>query len=156
MNLQDAFHPEFCQKVLCHSDTALRLGIDNCCPPQYLDNLKRLSQFLARLQLALGLPSGALKVGSGFRCAQLNASVGGVSNSQHCLGLAADITAPGFLEPFELATRAASQMDGFDQLILEFGRWVHVSVCPPGVSPRGQVLTIYSADAGYLEGIVPR
>lgn len=150
------FHPEFCQETLCHSDTALRCGLENCCPPDLTDNLARLSALLASIQSALGLGAGALKVNSGFRSPALNEKVGGVPNSQHCLGLAADVVANEWGPPGQLAKAIDASGVEFDQLILEFGRWVHVSAAPTGCAPRREVLSIYSQSEGYLEGIVIR
>lgn len=150
------FHPEFCQETLCHSDTALRCGLENCCPPELTANLACLSALLASIQDAIGLGAGVLKVNSGFRSAELNEKVGGVPNSQHCLGLAADVVACDWGSPGQLAKAIEESNVAFDQLILEFGRWVHVSAAPLGCTPRREVLSIYSQSEGYLEGIVIR
>lgn len=150
------FHPEFCQKTLCHSDTAVRCGMDNTCPPALLDNLVRLSCLLGSIQAYLQLPPGALKVNSGFRSQALNERVGGVPHSQHCQGLAADVVCPTLGTPAALAMAIAASPCGFDQLILEFGRWVHVSAAPADRPPRRECLSIYNSDEGYLEGIVDR
>ena len=40
----------------------------------------------------------AIKIGSGYRCPQLNKAVGGVSNSQHVKGEAADIDINGDMQ----------------------------------------------------------
>lgn len=156
MSLKLNFHPEFCQETLCHSDTALRCGLDNRCPPEYLDNLCRLSALLGQIQQSLNIRSGALKINSGFRAEVLNARVGGVPNSQHCLGLAADVVCPEFGTPQELAAAIATLPCQFDQLILEFGKWVHVSAAPANQAPRRECLSIFNKDEGYLEGIVKR
>jgi zinc D-Ala-D-Ala carboxypeptidase len=156
MNLKLSFHPEFCQDTLCHSDTALRCGLDNNCPPELQDNLYRLSCLLADIQKSLNIRSGALKVNSGFRAPALNEKVGGVPNSQHCLGLAADVVCPEFGSPSELALAIAQSPCEFDQLILEFGKWVHISTAPSGQTPRRECLSIFNKEEGYLEGIVNR
>jgi hypothetical protein len=156
MNLKLSFHPEFCQDTLCHSDTALRCGLDNNCPPELQDNLYRLSCLLADIQKSLNIRSGALKVNSGFRAPALNEKVGGVPNSQHCLGLAADVVCPEFGSPSELALAIAQSPCEFDQLILEFGKWVHISTAPSGQTPRRECLIIFNKEEGYLEGIVNR
>ncbi|HEX4919002.1 MAG TPA: D-Ala-D-Ala carboxypeptidase family metallohydrolase [Limnobacter sp.] len=150
------FHPEFCQKTLCHSETALRCGLENTCPDELLGNLQRLSHLLGSIQEYLGLPVGALKINSGFRSVELNAQVGGVPNSQHCLGLAADVVCPSFGTPQALARKIAESGCEFDQLILEYGRWVHVSAAPADRPARRECLSIYSTTEGYLEGIVER
>lgn len=156
MNLKLSFHPEFCQDTLCHSDTAKRCGLDNSCPPDLLANLSRLSGLLGEVQQSLDIPAGALKINSGFRAQALNAQVGGVPNSQHCLGLAADVVCPALGTPYELAAAIAQLPCEFDQLILEFGKWVHVSAAPMGQTPRRECLSIFSNNEGYLEGIVKR
>jgi len=156
MNLKLSFHPEFCQDTLCHSDTALRCGLDNRCPPELLHNLSRLSALLGQIQQSLKLPAGALKINSGFRAEVLNAKVGGVPNSQHCLGMAADVVCPEFGSPHDLATAIAQLPFEFDQLILEFGKWVHVSIAPSDQIPRRECLSIFSKNEGYLEGLVKR
>ncbi|HEX4844414.1 MAG TPA: D-Ala-D-Ala carboxypeptidase family metallohydrolase [Limnobacter sp.] len=150
------FHPEFCQKTLCHSDTALRCGLGNECPEALLENLQRLSNLLGSIRESLELPAGALKINSGFRSTELNAQVGGVPHSQHCLGLAADVVCPSFGSPHALALAIANLPCAFDQLILEYGRWVHVSAAPTDRPARRECLSIYSAAEGYLEGIVER
>jgi hypothetical protein len=156
MNLKLSFHPEFCQDTLCHSDTAQRCGLDNRCPPELLGNLSRLSVLLGEIRQSLNIRSGALKINSGFRVEALNAQVGGVPNSQHCLGLAADVVCPEFGPPCDLAMAIAQLPCEFDQLILEFGKWVHVSIAPLGQTPRRECLSIFSKKEGYLEGIVKR
>lgn len=156
MNLKLNFHPEFCQDTLCHSDTAIRCGLDNRCPPELLDNLCCLSELLGEIQRSLNLSGGALKINSAYRAQALNSKVGGVPNSQHCLGLAADVVCPEFGTPYDLALAVSKLPCKFDQLILEFGKWVHVSAAPAGQTPRLECLSIFSKDEGYLEGIVKR
>lgn len=53
---------------------------------------KRLVDLLARIRERLGVP---LTVTSGYRCEAHNEEVGGVSNSYHTQGVAADITYVG-------------------------------------------------------------
>ena len=83
-----------------------------------------------------GLP---ILVTSGYRCSMLNRLVGGVANSQHLEGEAADITIPRSRWPFcftrseQIARLLFLWMKDsidFDQLILEHSGatwWVHVS-----------------------------
>lgn len=121
-----------------------------------MGNLARLSALLGDIQKYLNIRAGALKINSGFRAQALNERVGGVPNSQHCIGLAADLVCPEFGTPYELACAIAQSACGFDQLILEFGKWVHVSAAPLNQPPRGECLSIFSREEGYLEGIVKR
>jgi zinc D-Ala-D-Ala carboxypeptidase len=150
------FHPEFCQKILCHSDTALQCGLNNECPPALLPNLSRLSQLLGFLCKTLNLSPNQLKINSGFRGHELNQKVGGVPHSQHCLGLAADVRAPDLGSPYELARTIEQSEIPFDQLILEYNRWVHISSPALHQPARRQALSIFSQAEGYLEGIVRR
>jgi len=53
---------------------------------------KRLVDLLDAIRERIGQP---IEVLSGYRCPEHNAEVGGVSNSQHVLGTAADITYDG-------------------------------------------------------------
>ena len=85
--------------------------------------------------------SSLAETGSGYRCPKLNALVGGVDNSQHMKGEAADISVPREYWPFCCTTKEQiartlfewmkANID-YDQLILEHTRdgrswWVHVS-----------------------------
>lgn len=133
---------------LIHSDTARRCGIDNTPPPEILPNLHRLAAGLDEVRDLLGHP---LRITSAYRCPALNEAVGGTAQSQHCQGLAADFVCPGFGEPLEIVQAIAASNLVYDQCILEFGRWVHLSFSP---TPRRRVLTIYSSAEGYLDGLV--
>ena len=63
---------------------------------------------------------------SGYRSKEVNNLVGGVSNSQHTKGQAADFIVKKYA-PVELI-KIISKMDiEFDQLINEYNRWVHIS-----------------------------
>ena len=94
-----------------------------------------------------------IKVNSGYRCPRHNAKVGGVKNSQHLTGEAADICAEtrGYrnITDWKMANqdivRAILKVGRFDQLILEnvgekdlLPTWVHVSFSRKG--HRGQVM----------------
>ena len=78
------------------SDTAKRLGINNKPNMQQMINLVYLCAYvLEPLRVAMGEP---IKIGSGFRCEKLNKAVGGVYNSQHLKGQAADLCIDGDIE----------------------------------------------------------
>ena len=91
-------------------------------------------------------------VSSGFRSEQVNRAVSGSSTSQHRLGQAADISTRS-LDAEALARRIVELRLPFDQLIQEFGRWVHVSYGP---RHRRQVLTAVKRNGRtvYLPGLV--
>ncbi|MCD8287226.1 MAG: D-Ala-D-Ala carboxypeptidase family metallohydrolase [Porphyromonadaceae bacterium] len=77
----------------------------------------------------------ALVINSGYRCEALNKAVGGVANSQHLKGEAADVAAA---DPYALAKLARDLRLPYDQMIL-YPTFVHFSH-KNGGSQRGQVL----------------
>jgi zinc D-Ala-D-Ala carboxypeptidase len=139
--------PNFSLSQLSYSETAEQNGIDNTPPPEIVPNLKRLAEGLEAVRALLGAP---LEISSGYRCAALNETVGGASASQHVQGLAADFACPGFGTPLEVAHAIQRSGLEFDQCILEYGRWVHLSFTD---APRGRVLTIYDQERGYVAGL---
>ena len=132
---------------LSASETALARGINNTPPPDIVENLRRLAAGLEQAQAVLGY---SLDVSSGYRSPELNAAIGGAEKSQHCLGFAADFVCPEFGTPLEIAAALRDSGIRFDQCILEFGRWVHLSFSP---EPRGRLLTIHDSKEGYLVGL---
>jgi hypothetical protein len=113
---------------LCYSSTARKRGIANEPTAQIADNLVQLTEkVLDPLREAYGKP---IQVNSGYRCRKLNKVVGGVSNSQHIEGKAADIhgTPDTPEENRKLFELAKSLCLPFDQLIDERDMtWVHLS-----------------------------
>ena len=88
----------FKMKEFSHSDTAVSLGIDNTIPKECVANLEHLVHcVLDPLREHWGLP---IRVTSGYRCPELNDEVGGVEESWHMDGCAADITANGNNEEY--------------------------------------------------------
>ena len=132
---------------LTFSETAERDGIDNSAPPDVVDNLRRLAQGLEAVQALLGAP---LDISSGYRSPELNRVVGGSPTSQHSQGLAADFACAAFGTPLEIAAAIQASDIEFDQCILEYGRWVHLSF---SATPRGRMLSIYNSRDGYLDGL---
>lgn len=124
---------------LVRSTTAMKQGIANVPTWEQVENLNRLALFLDTIRTRFG---SAILVSSGFRCTLLNQKVGGVSNSQHTKGLAADLVAKDLNRLFELIEKGGFD---FDQLIWESNgvtKWVHVSIAETGKQARRQVLTI--------------
>ncbi len=123
----------FSIQELTASATALREGIDNRpskCAYHLLHVL--VDQLLDPIREAWGEP---IVVSSGYRCKQLNALVGGVKNSHHILGCAADIIAGNRADHRKLFKMIQKmQQEGrikFTQLIWEGdGRWIHISYVP--------------------------
>ncbi|AXQ48991.1 D-Ala-D-Ala carboxypeptidase family metallohydrolase [Pseudomonas vlassakiae] len=138
--------PHFALEELIASQFAARKGLDNIPPPEVLDNLHLLCQVLEQVREMFGRP---VIVSSGYRSEALNLLVGGAPGSQHVKGLAADFTVRG-IDNREVVRQVSESDLAFDQLILEFDRWVHLSVSV--AAPRRQVLTIRKG-TGYLPGL---
>lgn len=114
---------------LCASGTARAKGIDNTPPEAVRGNLEALvGNILDPLREAWGKP---LAVTSGYRCPALNKLVGGVSNSQHITGHAADISTGNAVDNRRLYQLVQDLKLPYDQLIDEHGfSWIHVSYDP--------------------------
>jgi len=65
-------------------------GLDNCPEWWHIENMCVLAAFLDRIRVSFGKP---IRVNCAFRTKAVNDAVGGVSNSAHQKGLAADICA---------------------------------------------------------------
>ncbi|OWQ53997.1 peptidase M15 [Stenotrophomonas maltophilia] len=112
-------------------------------------SLRSLAEMILQpLRNALGKP---VRVNSAFRSEAVNRAVGGTATSQHRLGQAADIHVPG-MTSVEVAKKIVALGLPFDQVIEEFGSWVHVSYGP---RRRRQQLTAVkrSGKTVYVQGI---
>ena len=139
----------FTLEELTVSQEAARRGLDNTPDAETIENLKRLAILLEEIRLLLGPP---IIVSSGYRSPKVNSIVGGSSNSAHKYGLAADFTCPGYGSVYEVCMAIRDSGIVYDQLILEFGAWVHIGLSD---EPRRQNLSIFKG-TGYLPGIVER
>lgn len=140
--------PHFTLEEFTVSQTAARLGIDNTPPLWYRAHLQAVAEQLEAVRALLGVP---VHISSGYRCFALNTAVGGAPKSAHLLGLAADFIAPQFGTPLQIARAIAGSPIRFDQLIYEYGTWVHLGLSEG--PPRGETLSIF-AGTGYLAGLV--
>jgi len=140
----------FSLEELTFSITANNHGINNTPNAEAKACLRRLAvDVLQPIRDAWGQP---IVVTSGYRCPRLNKAVGGVANSQHVYGQAADIKAANPADNGKLfACIRKLVKDGrikVGQLIWEYGtrrnpRWVHVSL-PRSGKANNQVLYYYS------------
>lgn len=130
----------FSLEELTRSEVADRNGWDNTPNAQEIENLKRLAALLQQVKTAVG--GKPVMINSGFRSKQVNDSVGSKDTSQHRLGCAADIRVPG-MKPREVVEACIAAGVPFDQIILEFDSWTHVSVPnTPEFKPRNSRLII--------------
>ena len=133
------------------SQTAARYGIPNTPPANILENLKTTAAMLEKVRALLG--DNPIYISSGYRSPDLNAAVGGASNSAHIFGQAADFTCPAAGNVREICEAIERSDIQYDQLIREFDAdghgWVHIAWRD---MPRRQALTIDGA--GTRIGIV--
>ena len=123
----------FTLEELCASATAKARGIENKPQVQQIIALVYLAVYvLEPLRVAMNEP---IPISSGFRCERLNRAVGGVSNSQHTKGQAADLCIGGDIEKGKRWFNYIKTHLKFDQLIWEHSSngtyWVHVSFVHP-------------------------
>lgn len=104
------------------SSTATRLGYDNKPSSEVIRNLRLLcANVLQPLRDVVNRP---VVITSGYRSADVNKAIRGAKTSQHLSGQAADLYVPGMrlAEVFDILKKLPH-----DQLIMEFGQWIHVS-----------------------------
>lgn len=133
---------------LCFSEYAARHNIPNKPMPRIVENIELV--LIPGLEQVRALLKCPMIVSSGFRSQVLNDAVGGSITSQHRYGLACDFHAPAFGTPFEVCKAIEASGIAFDQLIHEYGQWVHVSFVRN--DPRRSVLSIFSPGR-YQQGI---
>ncbi|MBX3008095.1 MAG: hypothetical protein KF816_08720 [Melioribacteraceae bacterium] len=135
------------------SQEAERHGYKNEPNEKQIENLRLLCvNVLQPLREIINVP---IFINSGFRSFDVNAAVGGRFNSQHLEGKAADfvVHSMNLIDVFNTIIQELS----FDQLIYEFGKWIHVSW--NGEKNRNEVLlskklnrkTIYEKVTGELK-----
>ena len=133
----------FTLEELYRSETAERMGIDNVPKDkEVIENLKNLCfEVLQPLREHVDAP---VIINSGYRCQRLNEAVGGVKNSQHCGGEAADIRIASLEQGREWATWIEDNCR-FDQMLLERNKngavWLHVS-CKRDTEANRQVFKV--------------
>ena len=153
MNTPIIFNPEirltehFKLGEFTKSITAERLGISNAPGYEQMLALRHLCrEVLEPLRQHYGKP---IRVTSGFRCQQLNQAVGGVGNSQHQYGEAADLSVPSEAVARDWFQWLVKYTD-FDQLLFEHSRrlgncWLHISCRWDSSKNRHQAIFNYQA-----------
>lgn len=143
-----ALTQHFMLDELTRSNTGERLGIDNTPDAETMGHLLICAMGLEKVRALLGAP---LHIDSGYRCPALNKAVGGVPDSAHVQGYAADFVCLDFGSPLAIARAIAGSDIEFDQVIQE-GSWVHISFDP---RMRRQALTAKFGPGGatYTGGV---
>lgn len=122
------------------SEVGERFGIDNTPNSPQLANIFRTAMEMQTIRGLLG--NRVITITSGFRSEWLNRAVGGSKNSHHMDGLAADFVCLSYGSPLQICHALAGSEIVFDQLIHEYGRWVHIGFARDGDPARRQLLTI--------------
>ena len=133
---------------LCHSDTAIALGIENKPNEEIKSHLVQLvEELLDPLREAWG---SGIKVTSGYRCARLNKALKGSSpTSAHLAGFAADLVPiNGDIAGFKKFTVRWLKENNiqFDQCLLETNgkgsQWLHLGLFNLAGQQRKQILNL--------------
>jgi hypothetical protein len=129
-----------------YSETAIRLHISNQPDERQLENMKIAAQNLEEVRNE----TGALRVNSWLRLPDVNVAVGGSKVSSHMDGWAIDCSSSKHT-PYELCQLVLKAGIKFDQMIHEYGRWMHISFAP---EMRQQEMTIFKPEGKYKTGIL--
>ena len=129
------------------SQTASRYGIDNTPNEEQLENLKTLAKGLENVRTKLD--NNPINISSGFRCEALNDRLGSKRTSRHIMGLAADFTADRYDTVERIFSVLKDSSIEFDQLILEYDSWIHISFPKENEEPRRQILIIDKEGVRY-------
>ena len=117
---------------LLKSETADTKRINNVPSFTVVENLNKLCQLI--LDPTRAKLEAPIYVTSGYRCMALNVAVGGVGNSQHLMGCAADLQYKDLQRLFDIL----KDNPNVDQLLFErskTSKWLHVSISAKG-EPR--------------------
>jgi hypothetical protein len=133
--------PNFWLSEFLQSDTATRLSLPNSPDGPALAALRTITiPGVQSIRDCLGMP---MFVSSGYRSPIVNRAVGGSANSQHVLGLAADLKSPQFGSPLTMARYLLQHWTHpFEQMIQE-GSWLHIGFPSAGQKGKREVLTAH-------------
>lgn len=149
-----ALSDDFTLAEFTRSQTAARMGRSVTCVTDSTEYANLVALCTDVLQPLRDSIRRRVIVTSGYRPQWLNSAIGGALSSAHIDGRAADIIAAG-MSARDLAIHIAHSGLPFDQCILEFDQWVHVSIADPGEEPRRQVLTasVANGEITYEQGL---
>ena len=117
----------FSLEEMTFSQTASRLAMKNNPPDIEFKNLVDTANKMESVRTACG--NRVVAVSSGYRSPDLNRKIGGARFSAHMAGYACDFRVAGLTVAETIELIAASKIR-YDQLINEYGRWVHISFDP--------------------------
>lgn len=157
----------FSYREMTRSSEAARRGWENTPNEQELGNIVFTANQLEKIRAYVSekeQKDTPIIVTSCFRNEAVNRAVGGVKNSAHRFGLAADFDILGYTSYKTCLLIKEMYEKGlidFDQLILEYphngdGAWVHLGFKKNHVGNRRQILTAVkrNGETEYLKGLV--
>lgn len=126
------------------SSTARQKSIENMPSWGVVEHLNELALFLDGMRKDWG---SGINVSSGFRNDALNKAVGGVYNSVHRLGYAADLQpANGKMKEFKAFVVNWLKGKDFDEAIIERNskgvEWIHIQLYSPNGFQRKKVFSL--------------
>lgn len=127
----------FTSEEMSRSNTAIRLGLDNTCPPELIPNMLKVATAGEILRNYFDAP---VRVHSCYRSEAVNKAVGGSPTSAHKSAMAMDCTVDG-IGVLALCHVASEVIPDYDQIIYEFGPsgWMHIGFS--NGTPRKELLT---------------
>lgn len=132
----------FTLEEMIRSELAARWDMDNTPGPTEIANLKRLC--IDVLEPVRAIWKKPIAPSSGYRSFEVNRLAGGAKTSQHLTGCACDFVIAGIPLKTIMNKIIASNIP-FDQLIFEYGQWIHIStVSKKGNKPRRMALQIFA------------
>lgn len=136
---------------ITHNFTLEELTASELARAQCLDNTPDVAATSNLIVLAgevlqpLRTMFGPIQVNGAYRSPEVNRLAGGVPKSQHLMGEAADIVPK--LVPFRRVVDWTIDELEFDQIILEFERWIHVSFTRRRPNRRQALMAVVRGDA---------
>ena len=125
------------------SSVARQRSIENLPSFEIVGRLEKLALFLDGLRAAWG---SGINITSGYRNDALNRAVGGVQNSVHKIGYAADIQpSNGKMTEFKKFVKNWIKDKEFDQCILERNNrteWIHIGLYGNGGGQRHNIFSL--------------
>lgn len=91
--------------------------------------------FLAKLDMARGRAGLAFRINSGYRTPEHNERVGGVPDSSHTKGRAADISLRDFSDAQKVRVIASLTKAGFNRIGISWNSFVHADDDPDKPGP---------------------
>tara|TARA_R110002096_G_scaffold135925_1_gene288119 strand:- start:135 stop:575 length:441 start_codon:yes stop_codon:yes gene_type:complete len=132
--------PHFSIDELTFSETATRHGIDNTATGNALDNIYKTAKEMENVRELLD--NKPIFISSGYRCLALNELLKSKSTSAHIQGLAVDFTCRQYGAPKKIMDVIVKSEIQYNQVILEYDRWIHIAFCKYKETPKKEALVI--------------